>query len=147
MRCVVALDPRGVGSSTPIQCDVELWNQERNLFPTTEADFDSLVEQNVAIGNSCLNDTGNLLFHMDTMSVAKDFEAVRVALGGDKFNFLGLSYGSQIGYTYAQLFPNNIGGIVGDAVLNHAQANTDVLATETQAYEDQFDRFVQWYVW
>jgi pimeloyl-ACP methyl ester carboxylesterase len=102
------------------------------------------VEHNVAFGNSCLAASGNLVFHMDTVSVVKDFEAVRLALGGEQFNFFGFSYGSQIAYTYADLFPDSFRAIVGDAILNHAGSETSSLVTEAATYEDQLDQFLQW---
>ncbi|KAI4158193.1 MAG: hypothetical protein LQ342_007675 [Letrouitia transgressa] len=60
-----------------------------------------------------------VLAHMDTASAVKDMEAVRKALGGD-ITYWGTSYGTQYGYTYAQLFPNNIRALLFDAMLNHS---------------------------
>ncbi|KAK5737931.1 hypothetical protein LTR17_006371 [Elasticomyces elasticus] len=82
--------------------------------------------------------------HMDTQSVARDFEAIRIALGDEPMNFLGLSYGSQIVYQYAQLFPHNIRTMVGDGILDHSESETSVLASEAQTYEDSFNRFAVW---
>ncbi|KAK4962548.1 hypothetical protein LTR10_000174 [Elasticomyces elasticus] len=141
---LIALDPRGIGSSSPIQCDVDLWNERISLFPKTESDFNRLVHHNKAFGNSCLEKSGKLLYHMDTKSVARDFEAIRIALGDEPINFLGLSYGSQIAYQYAQLFPHNIRTLVGDGILDHTESETSLLACEAQTYEDSFNRFAAW---
>ncbi|KAK5703116.1 hypothetical protein LTR97_004065 [Elasticomyces elasticus] len=141
---LIALDPRGIGSSSPLQCDVDLWNKRISLFPNTEADFDRLVHHNEAFGRSCLEKSGKLLYHMDTQSVARDFEAIRIALGDEPINFLGLSYGSQIAYQYAQLFPHNIRTLVGDGILDHTESESSLLASEAQTYEDSFNRFAAW---
>ncbi|KAK3629300.1 hypothetical protein LTR56_008786 [Elasticomyces elasticus] len=141
---LIALDPRGIGSSSPIQCDVDLWNERISLFPKTERDFTRLVHHNKAFGRSCLEKSGKLLYHMDTKSVARDFEAIRIALGDEPINVLGLSYGSQIAYQYAQLFPHNIRTLVGDGILDHSESETSLLASETQTYEDSFNRFAAW---
>ena len=54
-----------------------------------------MVAHNKAVGESCLNLTGPLLQYMDTVSVAKDMEAVRLALGEEELNYLRISYGTQ----------------------------------------------------
>lgn len=89
---IVGVDPRGIGLSTPLKCDIDLWNERVSRFPTTEAQFNKLVEHNKAVGESCLKLSGNLLKHVDTASVARDHEAVRQALGDDKLNLAGFSY-------------------------------------------------------
>jgi pimeloyl-ACP methyl ester carboxylesterase len=140
----VALDPRGMGLSTPIQCSIDLWNERASLFPTTQSEFDELVSHNKALGESCIELSGNIVKHVDTVSVAKDFEAVRLALGGEKFNYLGFSYGSQILLQYATLFPDAVGRAVGDGLTNHEQDETSDLVTEVNTYENVFDLFVEW---
>ncbi|KAK3650513.1 hypothetical protein LTR56_006218 [Elasticomyces elasticus] len=142
---LIALDPRGIGSSSPIQCDVDLWNKRISLFPKTESDFTRLVHHNQAFGRSCLEKSGMLhIYHMETQSVARDFEGLRIALGDEPMNFLGLSYGSQIAYQYAQLFPHNIRTLLGDGILDHTESETSLLASEAQTYEDSFNRFAVW---
>lgn len=88
------MDPRGVGLSTPIVCDENIWAERVTYFPQTREEYDAMVAHNKRFGESCLELTGDLLGFMDTISVAKDMEAVRVALGED-LNYLGLSYGTQ----------------------------------------------------
>lgn len=127
-----------------MKCDVDLWNTRVSLFPTTKAQFDRLVEQNEAISKSCQQLSGDLLFHMDTLSVARDLEAVRIALGDQQLNFLGFSYGSQIAYQYAELFPDNIRALVGDGITDHAYAGTAPFVTEGLTYENEFMRFAAW---
>ena len=102
---MIGMDPRGVGTSTPIQCDPDVYNQLVSLFPSTEAQFDQLASWARAFGQSCLERTGPLLGHVDTRSAARDMEALRRALGDGKLNFLGLSYGAHLGSAYAELYP------------------------------------------
>lgn len=93
--------------SSPIKCDPAVWNERPTWFPATQEEFDKMVARNKAIGQSCLNLTGPLLGHIDTTSAARDMEALRLALDDGKLNFLGFSYGSQLGTQYAELFPNS----------------------------------------
>jgi pimeloyl-ACP methyl ester carboxylesterase len=100
---IIGLDPRGVGLSSRIQCDPDIFNERVSVFPSDQASFTKMVKKQRALGESCLSLTGPLLGHIDSVSVARDVEAVREALGDEKLNFLGLSYGSLLGATYAEL--------------------------------------------
>lgn len=127
-----------------MKCDIDLWNKRVSLLPKTEAEFDQLVEYNKALGESCLKLSGNLVRHIDTMSVARDFETARIALGSEKFNYLGFSYGTLLGTTYAKLFPDNIRVMALDGCVDHSQSETTGVATEVHTYESDFERFAEW---
>lgn len=142
---IIGIDPRGVGLSEPIQCDSETYNERVSLFPKNEAEFQELLNHNERLGNSCLELSGPLLHHLDTINVIKDMEHVRLALGNqEKLNFLGRSYGSQIGVTYAELYPKNINRIALDGILDHTQSEITTLNDEATAYEDTLNQFFSW---
>jgi pimeloyl-ACP methyl ester carboxylesterase len=142
---VIGFDPRGIGLSTRVKCDPELFNNYVSVFPTTQAELDALVARNKALGESCRDLTGELFYHVDTTQAARDLEAVRVALGEEKLNWVGLSYGSQLGAAYAELYPTHVGRMVLDGNLDHAQSSeTDVLHTEVATYEDVLNQFFKW---
>ena len=141
---LIGFDPRGVGLSSPVRCDPEPLNRKVSLFPENEAEFRSLVERNRELGESCRELTGPLLDHVDTVSAARDMEAVRAALGEGRLNYLGLSYGSQLGATYAELFPDRIRTMALDGALDHSQPPASLFADEAGAYEDSFGRFADW---
>src|SRR4249920_4096931 len=81
---IVSVDPRGVGGSTPVSCGVPALTPEYTFFPRTQQEFDATVAHNRAVARSCLQETGPLLLHADTVSVARDHEALRIALGVSK---------------------------------------------------------------
>jgi pimeloyl-ACP methyl ester carboxylesterase len=141
---IIGMDPRGVGASTPVKCDPDLYNQPVSLFPENEAEYEALLAYNRALGESCLAMTGPLLGHIDTVSAARDIEAVRLALGGEKLNFLGLSYGSMLGAQYAALYPEQIRVMALDGALEHSLSEITMLVDEATAYEEGFNRFVAW---
>jgi len=141
---LIGMDPRGVGSSTPVRCDPVIWNDVVSWFPDDEETFTELRDHYRSFGESCLEMTGPLLNHLDTASVARDLEAVRLALSEGKLNFLGLSYGSQLGTAYAELYPENIRVMALDGALDHSQHASPMLADEAGAYEDAFNRFARW---
>ena len=141
---LIGLDPRGVGLSTPVRCDASLWNDAPSLFPQDATGFAALRAHTQAVGESCLALTGPLLAHLDTVSAARDMEQVRLALGGEPLNYLGLSYGTQLGATYAELYPENIRVMALDGALDHGQRGLAMLNDETRAYEDALTRFAVW---
>ncbi|KAM0205468.1 hypothetical protein ACHAQI_009190 [Fusarium lateritium] len=125
---IIGLDPRGVGVSTPVQCDPKIFNQRvKTLSP--------LMKNTTPCP---------LINHLDSVHVAKDHEIVRKALGESKFNYLGLSYGTVLGATYASLFPKSVGRMALDANVDHSQSEIASLLAEATAYETTLDKFFQW---
>ncbi|MCL2090464.1 MAG: alpha/beta hydrolase [Micrococcales bacterium] len=118
---VVGFDPRGVGRSAPVDC---LSDDDLNVFLTT--DIDTTSEEGIAqaeaavaeFAEGCLELTGSLLEHVDTISAARDMDVIRAALGESTLNYLGVSYGTQLGATYAALFPDRVGRMVLDAAVD-----------------------------
>ncbi|KAI8623511.1 hypothetical protein F5Y19DRAFT_370861 [Xylariaceae sp. FL1651] len=140
---IIGLDPRGVGISTPVQCDVEAFNKRVKFMPKTEEEYNALVQYNKDLGASCLEKTGPLLNYVDTISAVKDHEAVRIALGG-KASFLGLSYGTQLFSQYAQLFPNSFRAMALDGNLQRSQSESSNLLIEATTYEATLKQFFAW---
>jgi len=141
---MIGMDPRGVGTSTPIKCDPHVYNKLVSLFPTTEAQFDQLASWAREFGRSCLKRTGPLLGHVDTRSVARDMERLRRALGNGKLNFLGLSYGAHLGSAYAELYPKRIRTMALDAIANHSVSVNTLFSDAAATYEDTLNRFSAW---
>lgn len=141
---IIGLDPRGVGISSPIKCDPEYYNQRVSLWPSNQIEFDALVNKYAKFGESCYNMTGPLVKHMDSVSVAKDIEAIRQGLGDEKLNYLGLSYGTLIGQTYAELFPQNIRTMVLDGNMDHSTDLISYLTVKSFTYETELVRFTEW---
>lgn len=141
----VAIDPRGTGKSRPVLCDPKVWQRETRYFPETEDGFDRLNAQLEAMGQSCYNETGEWLRYVDTASTAKDFEAVRIALGGGPMTFYAESYGTQLAAQYVELFPDNIRAVVLDSVLDHSNMDAvDNWARESSNYEVVAGKFFEW---
>jgi len=140
---IIGLDPRGVGLSTPVQCNVDAYNKRVKFAPKTEEEYDALVEYNKELGASCLEKTGPLLNYLDTISAAKDHEAVRVALGG-RASFLGISYGTQLFSQYAELFPDSFRAMVLDGNLQRSQSESSNLLIESTTAETTLKKLFEW---
>ncbi|TDC07455.1 alpha/beta hydrolase [Nonomuraea longispora] len=142
---VVTWDPRGYpGLSTPVlQCD---WSLLRTpAFPRDQAGLDRLAAANKVRGDRC-RDTDPVLFdHMDSASDARDAEAIRRALGEERMNFIGTSYGGIIAQAYARQFPARVRTMYVDGTGNHGAANWDrELTAMARDREHQMDRFFAW---
>jgi pimeloyl-ACP methyl ester carboxylesterase len=81
---------------------------------------------------------------VDTVSVARDIEALRRALGEGKLNFLGLSYGAELGAQYAELYPKRIRVMALDGALEHSLSGATLFADAAAGYEDTLLRFASW---
>lgn len=141
---LIGLDPRGVGLSTNVKCDPDVYNQRVSFFPTTQDEYEDLVAYNKQVGESCRNLTGPLIDFVDTISAARDHEEVRLALGGEKASFVGLSYGTQLFSQYAELFPDGIRAMVLDGLLQHSQSEASNLLIESSTYETGLGEFFAW---
>ncbi|HEU5242456.1 MAG TPA: alpha/beta hydrolase [Ornithinibacter sp.] len=117
---VVGFDPRGVQRSAPIDC---LTDTELDAFLGSDPTPDDAAEEQVfartaqALGEACGRKAGPLLEHVSTADAARDLDVLRGALGEEKLTYLGKSYGTYLGTTYAGLFPEQVGRMVLDGVV------------------------------
>lgn len=124
---IVGFDPRGVGASTPLRCFSELGQGVDLLgrpFPVTPEQERDLVGAVARGTDLCGKQGGPLLEHMSTANVARDLDVLRAAVGDDQLNYLAFSYGSVLGATYANLFPNRVRTLVLDGVLDPVEWTT-----------------------
>lgn len=127
---IVGFDPRGIGRSTALRCFGNV-NQAVQVFPplpfpVVEEEVPLFVPGDNLLNDKCLQRGNKVLEHMSTANVAKDLDLLRQAVGDEQLNFVGLSYGSFLGQTYANLFPESVGALVIDGVLDPiAWSNVD----------------------
>ncbi|ADJ49365.1 peptidase/hydrolase [Amycolatopsis mediterranei S699] len=141
----VGFDPRGVGASTPISCGLEELIADHPRMPRNQAEFEQLAEYNRKLGESCNRLSGPLGQFGDTKSVARDMDAIRVALGEPKLTYYGVSYGTLMGQQYAELFPDKIRALVLDSNMDHSQSTAaEFLISETRSVQAEFGEFVAW---
>ena len=66
----------------------------------------------------CFAANRDLVEHAGTVDGAYDLDALRAAVGDDTITYWGISYGSLLGSTYAQLFPDRVRAMVFDGNLD-----------------------------
>lgn len=141
---LVAVDPRGVGHSTPIRCTTPLKPDGVTHFPHSQAAFDTLVAHNRAFATDCLRENGPLIAHTDLTSTARDFEAVRTGLGEKQLNWYGIHYSTLLGRTFAGLYPGRLRTMVLDTALDDTTSPAERIRREAATAEEAFNRFTAW---
>lgn len=142
---VVGFDPRGVGGSQPIDCvpDSEL---DAFLFedldPETTEGLVKLKDGAQKFAKGCQQRTGELLEFVDTVSAARDMDVIREVVGDKRLNYLGKSYGTLLGATYAGLYPGSVGRMVLDGALDPTSSNTDVTVGQSRGIERALRRYL-----
>ena len=118
---VVGFDPRGTGRSATVDCldDAELDDYlASDPDPDTAAEEAEFVRQSRALGEGCADGSGELASHVTTVEAARDMDVLRAVLAEPRLAYLGASYGTQLGATYAQLFPAHVGRMVLDGAVD-----------------------------
>ena len=137
---VVGFDPRGVGRSSAVKC-YEPAQMDEYLYGLgsaprgTDAWIQELEKSAADFGAACAQNTGALLEHVDTDSAARDLDLLRAVLGDKHLSYLGYSYGTFLGATYAELFPDKVGRLVLDGAVDPSTSNLDVTRTQAQGFE------------
>ncbi|KAA8887248.1 alpha/beta hydrolase [Nocardia colli] len=109
---LVSWDPRGAGRSSAVDCS-DGGLPER--VPRTDAEWAAIDAGSEQFADSCVAASGPLLAHIGLFDSARDIDLVRAAVGDEKLNYLGVSYGGQLGAAYATLFPQRVGRMLLDA--------------------------------
>ncbi|WP_446019454.1 alpha/beta hydrolase [Agromyces arachidis] len=137
---IVGFDPRGVGRSTAVDClppadlDRFLYAPARGIRGSTTW-LTSQNELTHRFGQACLRDTGDLLAHVDTASVARDLDMLRAALGEDELAYLGYSYGAYLGTVFAGLFPDRVGRLVLDGPIDPSLDRAAITLAQAKGFE------------
>lgn len=146
---IVALDPRGVGDSTPVFCMTDEEKDEYNAGAETDGVDDSpqsaiaeAEEGSRDLADGCRDHSGSIFEHIDTVSAARDFDMVRAVIGQDKLNLLGYSYGTFLGATYAGLFPENVGRFVLDGALDPSLSIEGVSAMQMRGLDASLQQWI-----
>jgi len=146
---VVGFDPRGVGSSDPLHCfdsedDLNAFFGSVPFFPYQHDQYRPFYDQYSSLAGLCLNRGERIAEHMSTADVVRDLDLLRRAVGDDKLSYLGFSYGSYLGNTYANLFPKNVRALVIDGVLDpRLWSSGRQIESDRVATQEEFDEFLR----
>jgi pimeloyl-ACP methyl ester carboxylesterase len=142
---VVGFDPRGTGRSAPVDCltDAELDTYiASDPSPDDAAEADRFVRLVSSIGRGCVADDARLAAHVSTIEAARDMDVLRSALGQRQLDYLGKSYGTKLGATYAELFPDQVGRFVLDGALDVALPSRQLSLGQAEGFETALRSYV-----
>ncbi|MFM1966726.1 MAG: hypothetical protein RL134_2451 [Actinomycetota bacterium] len=142
---VVGFDPRGVGQSAPVDCSDDAGFDRLISIdgtPDSPAEIDALMGASALL--ECTAPVEGLLDHMSTADAARDLDVLRAALGEERLDYLGVSYGTHLGATYAALFPGRVGRFVLDGPLPADLDAEELTLGQARGFEDSLRRFVEY---
>ncbi|MGB7799507.1 MAG: alpha/beta fold hydrolase [Pseudonocardiaceae bacterium] len=147
---LVGFDPRGVGSSQPqVRCLTPPQSDAERLMDldvdTSPAGVTWTENQERVDDAECASRTGtDMLAHIGTREVTRDLDVMRSALGDAKLTYLGYSYGTRIGTSYAEDFPGTVRAMILDGAVDPAQDPVTALIDQGRGFQHAFNAFDAW---
>ncbi|MFF7759312.1 alpha/beta hydrolase [Streptomyces griseorubiginosus] len=143
---MVAVDPRGVARSEPVECldgrKMDTYTQT-DTTPDDARETTQLVDAYKEFAEACGAHSPGLLRHVSTVETARDMDIVRAVLGDRKLNYVGASYGTFLGATYAGLFPGRVGRLVLDGAMDPSLPARRMNLDQTAGFETAFQSFAK----
>lgn len=143
---IVGFDPRGTGESSPVDC---LSDDQLDAYLSADPSPDTPKEQRQFIGWSkrlgegCVKNSGPIVGHVTTIEAARDMDVLRAALDDDQLDYFGASYGTKLGATYAELFPDRVGRFVLDGALDVGASTHDINLEQGKGFETALEAYVE----
>jgi pimeloyl-ACP methyl ester carboxylesterase len=144
---IVTFDPRGVQRSSPVTCGETPGAAPSplpNPVPQTAAQQKALLTTMRQFASDCERASGTILPYVGTVDVARDLDRLRRALGESGLTYMGQSYGTLLGATYAQLFPTHIRAMVLDSAIDPALSFDQMTLGQAEGFEGMLNSFFAW---
>ncbi|HEY3737540.1 MAG TPA: alpha/beta hydrolase [Jatrophihabitans sp.] len=141
---IIGFDPRGVGLSSPINCISNSLKDQYNAYSPDvrqQADFDQAKKLAKQVADGCASKYGTSLPFINTVNTARDMDLIRQAVGDERMNYLGFSYGTELGSVYAHLFPGKVRVAVLDGAVDPLTDDIQQFADQLDGFEKSFDQF------
>ena len=142
---IIAWDPRGTGESTPSVDCVDTFDEYFALDspPETSEEKQALIDASQAFNDKCAENSGTILPFISTQASAQDINSLRLALGEEKVSYFGFSYGSELGTTWATMFPETVRAIVVDGAVDPNASSTEEGMNQAKGFEGQLSTFLK----
>ncbi|QEV19377.1 alpha/beta hydrolase [Streptomyces alboniger] len=143
---MVAVDPRGVARSEPVTCldgkSMDAYTQT-DMTPDDQRETDELRTSFEEFADGCEERSAKILPHVSTVEAARDMDVLRAALGDERLSYVGASYGTFLGATYAGLFPKRVGRLVLDGAMDPSLPARRMNRDQTAGFETAFQSFAK----
>ncbi|WP_170212146.1 alpha/beta hydrolase [Saccharothrix australiensis] len=148
---LIGFDPRGVGRSSPLRCfetqeEADAVFGRMSSIPVTRAEIRDTMRATEDYTDACRRTAGPLLAHMSTEDVARDLDLLRQGVGDRTLNYVGFSYGTLLGATYANVFPHRSRALVLDGNVDPALRTSNGAEYDrqrAQGFELALDAFLK----
>ena len=146
---VVSWDPRGTHASTPVRC----FRSQRAAdtfwkgasIPTTKRASKAYSRKVADLAKRCGRISGWLLPHISTADTARDLDHLRQLVGEATMTYAGLSYGTMLGQTYANMYPRRVRAMMLDGVVDpvhYMRSAESRTAHGVQGVDEVYDQFL-----
>ncbi|MBB4684772.1 alpha/beta fold hydrolase [Amycolatopsis jiangsuensis] len=140
---LIGFDPRGTGYSAQIGCQASGGPQPRPGQSEKDQALTGIRWKAETFG-SCVEKDPEFARSLGAVTVARDVDAIRQALGEEKIDYFGVSWGTALGAAYRSLFDDHVGRMALDSALP-AELDLDRFeAAETKAHDENVHRFAGW---
>jgi pimeloyl-ACP methyl ester carboxylesterase len=144
---IVMFDPRGVDRSDPVTCGENPDSPPMPLpdpVPTTPSAESAMIASFRQYADACQKASGTVLPYVGTVDAARDMERLRIALGDSGLSYMGQSYGTLLGLTYASMFPTHVRAMVLDSVIDPALTFNQMSQGQADGFEASLQSFFSW---
>jgi pimeloyl-ACP methyl ester carboxylesterase len=141
---IVGFDPRGAGDSSPVDC---IDDDQLDAYVAMDQDPDTPTEARIyrrtmrGFGAGCAR-SGGIAAHMSTVEAARDMDILRAALGQSRLDYFGASYGTKLGATYAELFPDKAGHLVLDGAIDLTLSPRKLALQQAAGFQTAVEAYV-----
>jgi pimeloyl-ACP methyl ester carboxylesterase len=141
---IIGWDPRGTGLTTPAVDCVDSFDEYVGLDspPDTPEERQALIDASQAFNDKCEENAGTILPYISTRASAADMNSIRLALGEEKITYFGFSYGSELGATWATMYPNTVRAAVLDGATDPLSTSTEEGMAQAGGFEKQLTTFL-----
>jgi len=141
---IIGWDPRGTGLSQPAIDCVDDYDKYFGLdsSPDTPEEREALIDVGTEFGKNCLRKNREVLPFISTENSARDMDSIRAALGEEKISYFGFSYGSELGTTWATIFPDTVRAAVVDGAVDPTVGYLQQNIQQAAGFEATFATFL-----
>jgi pimeloyl-ACP methyl ester carboxylesterase len=143
---MAAVDPRGVARSEPVTCldgkRMDAYTQT-DVTPDDQREIAELTQSFKEFARGCEKRSGEVLPHVSTVEAARDMDLLRAVLDDEKLSYVGASYGTFLGATYAGLYPDRVGRLVLDGAMDPSLSARRMNRDQTAGFETAFQSFAK----
>lgn len=144
---LVAIDTRGSGKSGALRCLTDAQEDKLNSFNpfiTSKENYDSYLKASALLYAQCNKKYGSSMEHYNLNNITKDYYSLMRKLGASKFNYLGKSYGSAIAVRFAEIYPESVGFVIADGLVNPDLTLSESITNHSKALVRSYYKFINY---